>query len=366
MDNARNMERLKKITKSFNLKGDIATIEPLGNGLINDTFIVKTEAADTPDYVLQRINTQIFTNVEVLQRNIEAVTRHIRMKLTERGTDDIDRRVLTFLNTPSGRTYTVDDEGCCWRMSVFIANSHTLDIVDCNSAKSCGKAFGEFESLLADIPDTLGETIPRFHDMELRAAQLDEAIHNDAAGRLHEVEEEVAVIEDMADDMCRAEQLHRKGMLPKRICHCDTKVNNMLVDDNGNVLCVIDLDTVMPSYVFSDYGDFLRTAANTAAEDEPDLSKVCFREDIFQSFTEGYIGATASFLTKTERQNLPFAVALFPYMQATRFLTDYLNGDTYYKTAYDQHNLVRTRNQLELLRQILERMAKIEKFIASI
>lgn len=156
MDNARNMERLKKIAKSFNLKGDIATIEPLGNGLINDTFIVKTEAADTPDYVLQRINTQIFTNVEVLQQNIEAVTRHIRMKLTERGTDDIDRRVLTFLNTPSGRTYTVDDEGCCWRMSVFIANSHTLDIVDCNSAKSCGKAFGEFESLLADIPDRDG------------------------------------------------------------------------------------------------------------------------------------------------------------------------------------------------------------------
>lgn len=356
-------EKILKTISAFATEGNIANIEPLGNGLINDTFIVRTKANDTPDYVLQRINTKIFTNVELLQHNIDTVTRHIRKKLEAEGIGDINRRVLQFLTTESGRTYTQDEDGDCWRMSVYIPETQTLETADTKSSYSAGLAFGNFESLLADLDEPLGETIPHFHDMELRAKQLADAVSEDRVGRLFDVSDEVSFIDSISNDMCRGEQLFREGLLPKRICHCDTKVNNMLVDANGNVLCIIDLDTVMPSFVFSDYGDFLRTAANSATEDESDIDRISFREDIFKSFTEGYIRSTRDFLTDIERNNLPYAVALFPYMQATRFLTDYLNGDVYYKTMFDEHNLVRTRNQLELLRQILERMPAIEKFI---
>lgn len=358
--------KLQQIARLFVKDNEITTIAPLGNGLINDTFIVKTDGTDTPDYVLQRINNSIFTDVELLQNNIVAVTRHIRKKLEEQGTTDINRRVLHFLETDSRRTFVHDDDGNYWRMSVYIKDSHTIDVVDCNSAEACGAAFGNFESMLSDLKEPLGETIPRFHDMELRADQLLEAVGNDAVGRLKDVREEVSLLQSMTNDMCVAEQLHREGLLPKRICHCDTKVNNMLLDNNGNVLCVIDLDTVMPSFIFSDYGDFLRTAANTVAEDEPDTDKVAFREDIFQAFTRGYLQTAANFITDTERKHLSFAVALFPYIQATRFLTDYINGDTYYKTKYPEHNLDRTRNQIALLQRILEKMPRIEKYIQNI
>ncbi len=361
-----NSSKMASIVANFDVIGDIADIRPLGNGLINDTFFVETCSSESPDYVLQRINTAIFTNVDMLQHNIEAVTQHIRRKLVERGTSDIDRRVLKFIKSKTGGTYYRDADNNCWRVSVYIQGSHTLDIVDAENAHRCGEAFGEFESMLADLPISLGETIPRFHDMELRADQFEEAVRSDRVGRLKDVKMEVDMIESLTDDMCLAERLHRDGMLPKRVCHCDTKVNNMLLDDNNNVLCVIDLDTVMPSYVFSDYGDFLRTAANTVAEDEPDTSKVDFRQDIFEAFTTGYIRGTRSFLTDTERDYLHYAVALFPYMQATRFLTDYLNGDVYYKTTYQSHNLDRTRNQLALLGKVIERLPQLERFIKSV
>ena len=165
--------------------------------------------------------------------------------------------------------------------------------------------------------------------------------------------------------MCFAEQLHREGQLPKRICHCDTKVNNMLFDSNGGVLCVIDLDTVMPSFVFSDYGDFLRTAANKVAEDEPDLSRVAFDFDIFRAFTQGYLESAGQFLTPVEIDNLPNAVALFPYMQSVRFLTDYINGDTYYKIQYEDHNLVRAQSQYRLFQCVEENYDQMKTFIQS-
>lgn len=200
--------------------------------------------------------------------------------------------------------------------------------------------------------------------MEFRLRQLREAIEADAAGRLDSVRDIADDLLRRADTMCRAEQLHRQGLLPKRVCHCDTKVNNMMFDRQGHVLCVIDLDTVMPSYVFSDYGDFLRTAANTGAEDDPDLSRVNFNMDIFRAFTEGYLSSARGFLTPVEIENLPYAAALFPYMQAVRFFADYLNGDTYYKTAYPEHNLVRTRAQIKLLESVEQNMPEMTEFIA--
>ncbi len=358
------MTDLISIASLFAIEGDILEIKPLGNGLINDTFKVVT-AGQSPDYVLQRINNAIFTDVDLLQSNIEAVTRHIRAKLLAAGEDDIDRKVLRFLPLrDSARTWALAD-GKYWRVSVFIGGANTYETVNPYYSEFAGEAFGHFEAMLADIPDTLGETIPDFHNMELRWRQLREAVAADKAGRmaLPESREILADMEEYASDMCRAEQLHREGKLPKRICHCDTKVNNMLFDADGKVLCVIDLDTVMPSYVFSDFGDFLRTAANTLPEDDPDTERVDFRMDIFEAFTRGYLRGTASFLTPVERDNLPYAACLFPFMQAVRFFADYFNGDTYYKTLYPDHNLVRTRNQLRLFHRALSKVPQMQDFI---
>ena len=348
------------------------SVEPLGKGLINDTFLVKTQEPDKPDYVLQRINHHIFTDVEMLQHNIEAVTNHLRRKLQAEVVADVDRRVLRFIPTTDGKTYYICPPNgetasanllsenpekfkldCSyWRMSIYIADTLTLEEITPQSSYDCGKAFGHFQEQLIDLKEPLGETIPDFHNMELRLSQLRQAVTNDAAGRLKEVSKELELIEAHAEEMCLAEKLHRQGLLPKRICHCDTKVNNMLFDRNGNVLCIIDLDTVMPAYIFSDYGDFLRTAANNQPEDSPELDSIEFRWDIFEAFTRGYLESTASFLTPIEHEYLPFAVSLFPMMQAVRFLTDYLNGDTYYKIQYPEHNLIRTRNQLRYFQEV--------------
>lgn len=357
------MDKLTVIANRFALESKVSEIKPLGKGLINDTFLVITDGPHK--YVLQRINNAIFRDVELLQHNIECATRHIRKKLETAGEEDIDRKVLTFVPcTATGKTYWTDGTEY-WRVSMFIPDSFTHEAVDPEHSYFAGKAFGNFEAMLADIPDTLGETIPDFHNMELRARQLKEAIKADAAGRggTPEVQALLDALSPYEEEMCKAERLYREGKLPKRICHCDTKVNNMLFDAAGNVLCVIDLDTVMPSFVFSDFGDFLRTAANTVAEDSPETDKVDFRMDIFEAFTKGYLESAVSFLTPVEKENLPYAACLFPYMQAVRFLTDYINGDTYYKIQYPRHNLVRTKNQAALFEAAWKKVPQMRSFI---
>ena len=356
---------LDNILSQFLIEGKVESVKPLGNGLINDTFRVVTEG-DAPDYVLQRINNNIFTDVDLLQHNIDAVTGHIRRKLEAAGADDIDRKVLRFVPTQQGKTYYLDNEGRYWRVSVFIPDAVTYEQVDPTSSRNAGKAFGEFESMLVDLPEQLGETIPDFHNMELRARQLQEAIEQDKAGRVAGVADIIADLQKDMHEMCKAERLFREGKLPKRICHCDTKVNNMMYDKQGNVLCVIDLDTVMPSFVFSDYGDFLRIGANFVAEDDPKIENVGFNQDIFRAFTEGYIESARSFLTPVEVENLPYAVALFPFMQCVRFFADYLNGDTYYKIAYPEHNLVRTRNQQALYHRVTDNYDMMDNFIRTL
>ena len=340
------MDKLLSIVAHFPASDTVEGIAPLGNGLINDTY--KVSLRDGTALCLQRINHAVFRDVPLLQRNIEAVTAHIRRKLQAAGEDDIERKVLRFLPADTGHTYHQDADGSYWRLSVFIPRSHTLEAVTPESSYDAGRAFGRFEWLLTDLSEPLGETIPDFHNTELRVSQLREAVSADPVGRARSVSQLTDSLLDASARMCFAEQLHREGLLPKRICHCDTKVNNMLFDESGRVLCVIDLDTVMPSFVFSDYGDFLRTAANSAAEDEPDLSKVAFDMDIFRAFTQGYLESALQFLLPVELDNLPRAAALFPYMQSVRFLTDYINGDTYYKTLYADHNLVRARSQYRL------------------
>ncbi|MBP9994940.1 MAG: aminoglycoside phosphotransferase family protein [bacterium] len=344
------MEDLLAIAAQFEISEKITAVKPLGEGLINDTYKVMVDGNTEPRYVLQHINNAIFQDVDMLQDNIEKVTNHIRRKLGDLGVtgdSEVDRHVLRFLKTKDGKNYHFDG-GKYWRMMVFVRDSVTYQAVTPEYSYIAGKSFGEFEAMLSDLDEPLGEIIPDFHNIEFRLKQLRDAVAEDKVGRVKEVRYYIDEIEKRAEKMTLGERLFREGKLPKRICHCDTKVNNMLFDKDGNVLCVIDLDTVMPSFVFSDFGDFLRSAANTAAEDEPDLGKIDFDMEIFKAFTKGYLEGTKDFLLPVEKENLPYAAMLFPYMQAVRFLSDYINGDTYYKIRYPEHNLVRTKAQWRL------------------
>lgn len=357
------MKDLQSIVSKFAIQGTLQEIKPLGAGLINDTYKVTTQEPEMPNYVLQRINHAIFQDVDMLQANIDAVTKHIRKKLEEQQASDIDRKVLHFLPTAEGKTYWYDGESY-WRVMVFIPNAKTYETVNPEFSYYAGVAFGNFQAMLADLPFELGETIPNFHNMEFRLGQLRDAVKADRVGRVAEVKDLIDAIERDADEMCKGEQLYRQGILPKRICHCDTKVDNLMFEPDGSVLCVIDLDTVMPNFVFSDIGDFLRSAANTGREDDENLDNVNFNFEIFAAFVDGYLESTRSFLLPVERENIPYAAKLFPYMQAVRFLADYLDGDRYYKIQYPTHNLVRTKAQFKLYESVKANEAKMAEFIA--
>ncbi len=356
-------KKLQQIVSHFETKGEAKEVKPLGNGLINDTYKVTIVGENTPRYVLQRINNTVFKDVELLQKNIEQVTHHLRKKLEEKGVDDIDRRVLSFLKSETGKTYWREADETYWRMMLFIPDAYTFETVNEKYSHAAGLAFGEFQAALVDLPAQLGETIPDFHNMEVKYNQLRETMKTDPAKRLSSILPMVNEIETHVEEMCKAERLFREGKLPKRICHCDTKVNNMMFDAEGNILCVVDLDTVMPSFVFSDYGDFLRSAANLTAEDDADLSHVGFNMNIFKAFTKGYLTSAGSFLTSIEIENLPYAAALFPFMQCVRFLNDYLCGDVYWKIKYPEHNLDRARNQFQLFKSVCEHAEEMSRFI---
>lgn len=343
-----------EILSRFGIEAEEDKIVPIGNGHINDTF----KAVDSRTgraYILQRINHNVFRDVDLLQRNIEKVTEHIRTKLSAHGETEIDRKVVTLVKVAgSDKTYVKDGDSY-WRVMLMIEDAVTRESVTPENARHAGMAFGRFQEMLSDMEVEIGESIPDFHNMELRLRQLDEAVTADVAGRLDGVRDLVDELRKRADRGCLAERLYREGKLPKRICHCDTKINNMLFDRDGKVLCVIDLDTVMPSFVFSDFGDFLRTGANKGDEDDRELSRVEFDMDIYRAFREGYLESAGGFLTETEIANLPYAAERFAYMQTVRFLTDYLNGDTYYHISYSDHNLVRARAQFKLLESIEEK-----------
>lgn len=355
-------EKYLQILSRFGIKEKILSVEPFGNGHINDTLKV-TVASGMPGYVLQRINHHIFTNVEMLQNNIHTVTSHIRAKLQERGEEDIDRKVLTFLPADDGKRYYFDGESY-WRVCLMIPRSRSLEEVNPSSSYEAGRAFGDFQSMLSDLPEgALGETIPNFHNMEFRLQQFHEAVQANAAGRADEVKDLIDEIEKRAEEMCVQEELYREGKLKKRTNHCDTKVNNILFDEDGKVLCVIDLDTVMPGFVLSDIGDFIRTGANTGAEDDEQLDRVEVNMEIFKAYTRGYMEKAKSFLTPLEIGLLPYGGRLLTYMQTVRFLTDYLNGDTYYKTHKPKHNLIRTRAQFKLLQSLEAHAEEMNAFM---
>lgn len=363
-DSSKANDNLPLIVAQFKIKGSVAAIEPYGSGHIHDTFRVINAKPAAPDYVLQRINHHVFTNVPALTENIEKVTVHLRKKVAAEGADP-DKEVLTLIHSQRGQGYYKDETGNFWRMYLFLPDTRSYDVVEtAQQAYEGGKAYGRFLALLADLDVTgLHETISGFHDVEDRLRLFREAVQRNPKGRLKEVAAEVTFVQKRTDGMSIFCSMGRKGVLPLRTTHNDTKFNNVLLNSHDQAQCVIDLDTVMPGYVAYDFGDAVRTIINKAAEDEKDLEKITLDIDLFEGFTRGFLKETRSFLSHTEVESLLHGVLVLPFLMGLRFLTDYIDGDHYYKIQFPAHNLRRARAQFRLVEKLEEQYPLLENII---
>jgi thiamine kinase-like enzyme len=361
-----NDQQIQQFLTSFARQEQVAEWKPFGHGHINDTFLIRTLGAENPDYILQRKNHFVFRNVPGMLNNILLVTAHIRKKLVAAGEVEPDRKVMNYCTAANGKSYVQDEAGNFWTLFLFIRDSHGIEeVTHAEQAVSAGKAFGRFQEQLSDLDSTqLIETIPNFHNGMFRHRQFTEAIALDSAGRCGEMQTEISQLQQRADEMLKLQNWLDEGKLPLRITHNDTKINNILYGEEGEILCIIDLDTVMPGSTLFDFGDAIRTLCNSAAEDEKELDKITFQQDYFESYTRGYLSESRSFLTPLEIENLVYSCRYMVWEQAMRFLTDYLNGDTYYKISYPEHNLVRTLSQLRYLEVLEENAGVMEKCIA--
>ncbi len=356
---------LKEIYHSFTPEGTFLRGEPYGSGHIHDTFRIETAEKDKDDYILQRLNNKIFKNIPGLQNNIERVTIHLRNKLSEIPGSDIKRECLQLIPARDGKSWITDNNGSYWRMYIFIANHRSYNIVDTpGKAYEGGKAIGRFQAMLADLPgEPLYDTIPFFHDIEKRLDTFNSKVEEDPAGRTGKIPSEIDFVLNRAEEMKIILKLGREGKIPVRITHNDTKFNNILLDENDKALCVIDLDTVMPGYVHYDFGDAIRTAANIAAEDEKELSKVKMDIKLFEAYASGYLSETSKTLNPVEKEYLAFAPRLITYTIALRFLTDYIDGDHYFKIHHEHHNLQRARAQFRLVESMEEQYGEMRRII---
>jgi Ser/Thr protein kinase RdoA (MazF antagonist) len=349
------------IALEFQIMGEIYEVRNYGNGHINDTFLLKNSNAAYPDYLLQRINHHVFKDVLGLMENIARVTAHLQSKLTP----DTNQKLLQLIDTRNGETFYRDSDGNYWRLYLFIPDSKSYDVAEtARQAHEAGLAFGRFQSMLADMdPALLSETIVDFHNIEKRLKDFNEAKEINTAGRILAAGAEIEFITLHEQAMSTINHWGRAGLLPTRITHNDTKLNNVLLDADDNAICVIDLDTVMTGYVAYDFGDAIRTITNTAAEDEPEVEKIRVNTDLFRAYTEGYLKMAGSFLTDKEVESLSWGMLLLPYMQGVRFLTDYLQGDTYFKITYPEHNLVRAKAQFSLFTKLHELSPQLRQII---
>lgn len=329
----------------------VTSISPYGEGHIHETYLTETINHE-PDYILQKINQNVFRNIPGMMQNIEAVTRHIQNKLAGLPGHNPDLESLTLVYTKDGQSFYMGENEDCWRMYVFIPDTFSHQkISELSQAFEAGKAIGFFQAMLADLDARLVDTIPDFHNIDFRISQFNQAKIADAAGRVSLVPGDILFVERRFRPM-KSYYLLLKEKAAVRVTHNDTKVNNVLFDRNNKALCLIDLDTVMPGYVHFDYGDALRTMANTAMEDEKDLAKVLFNIEVYRSFTNGYLQAAGSFLNKHEEELLPYAPIYLTFIIGLRFLTDYLNGDIYYRVHHPDHNLERARVQFKLTEEM--------------
>jgi len=359
-------QKIHHLLNSFGVKEEVELWKPFGHGHINDTILIRTVGDDSPDYILQRKNHQIFKDVPGMLNNIMLATGHVRAKLVA---DELepDRKVMRYLSTVDGHQFVQDENGNFWTLFLFIRDSHGVEeVTHPDQAFSAGKAFGRFQLQLSDLDSSkLIDTIPNFHNGKFRFQQFEEAIASDKAGRLLEMQSVIDRLLRRKEEMLRLQSWLDMGELPRRITHNDTKINNILYDKDDTILCIIDLDTIMPGSILFDFGDAIRTLGNCAAEDEADLSKVSFQILYFEAFTKGYLAESRQFLSPLEKENLVYSCRYMVWEQAIRFLTDYLNGDTYYKIAYADHNKIRTLSQLRYLEVLEENAAVMEQIVAA-
>lgn len=353
------------ILEQFSIKGSAGEIKPYGSGHIHDTFHVINKDPKYPDYLLQRINHIIFKNIPELTENIQIVTEHLRKKLKNIPGADPDKEVLTVVLSKSNEGYYKDSEGNYWRMYYYITDTRSHDVVKTTAqAYEGGKAFGKFQALLADLDaNLLHETIPDFHDIEHRLMLFQEAMTHDPKERVKEVSDEIAFVEARKDPMSTICRLGRLGKIPLRITHNDTKFNNVLLNSNDEAQCVIDLDTVMPGFVAYDFGDAIRTIVNKAPEDEKDLEKIQVDMELFRAFTRGFLEEVGGFMTKSEIHTLAHGALLLPFIIGLRFLTDYIDGDNYFKINFPAHNLQRARAQFRLVEKLEEHFEGIQDLV---
>ncbi len=359
-------DHARRAAARFAFDGQVTDIKACGNGHINSTYIITTDAHRR--YILQILNTAIFKHPEEVMANIVAVTEHLRAGLLAAG-EDAERGTMRVVYTIDGATGHTDEEGRFWRAYDFVEGTIcrlTVDSVE--TFGRVGEAFGDFQRRLSDFDaEKLYETIPHFHNTKSRYADFMEAVSADRAGRASSVKAEIDFIVDRADRASLVVDALESGELPLRVTHNDTKLSNILLDETTEAsVCIIDLDTVMPGSSLYDFGDSIRTGAASAAEDEPDLDKVHFLPEMFYAYANGFIRGTGGTLTRRELEMLPDGGYIITFEQAIRFLGDYLNGDTYYHTDYPEHNLVRARTQLRLVAEMEDAMPALRAFVASL
>ena len=358
---------LKKIAGQFQIEGKIKEVVPLGEGFINDTFIIHTEKS-SPKYILQRKNKRVFSPIPAMMENIKKVCDHIKAKVEKAGGDPL-REAMTIIPANDGKLYFLDEEDEYWAVSLFIEDTVAYEAAETPElAYAGGKGIGKFQSLVSDLKEPLTDILPGFHNIRIRYEQWNAVLKKNPVGRKEKVTEEIEWIEGRRNEMMDFWKLVENGTIPTRVSHNDTKINNILFDKNGEVLCVIDLDTVLNSTVLNDFGDAIRYYTNTGKEDDTNLENVSMNMEIFTAFAKGYLEEAGSFLTEKEIEYLAFSAKYITYEQVLRFLMDYIDGDNYYKIKSEDHNLVRTRAQYKLLTSIEEQydtMKKVVKELAS-
>jgi len=361
MENKQVAAGVEQVVSQFLIKGGIGAIKPFGSGHINDTYKISNADKSAPDYLLQRINHHIFKDVPGLINNIIYVTNHIKNKLKQVPGADPDKQVLTLIETADGLFYHEDEGGNYWRMYRFMNGTKSYDVVTTTKqAYEGGKAFGNFQTMVADVEvSKLTEIIPDFHNIIFRLKQFDDAQKADTSDRVKDVGNEILFVTERVYGMAEIHRMGKAGKLPLRVTHNDTKFNNVLLDENDVAQCVIDLDTIMPGYTAFDFGDAVRTIINSAPEDEADLEKIQLNIPLFRAFAEGFLSQTVQYMGINEIRSLVKGVYLLPYIMGVRFLTDYLNGDVYYKIKFAEHNLQRARAQFQLIRKLEEHYDEI-------
>ncbi len=341
------MDKIARIVSQFPEVGSAISVISFGSGHINDTYKL---VSDKGTFLLQRINHHIFMDVEGMNRNIVMAMEHLNRGQKESGENRFEE--IRLYPTKENRYHHVDDEENYWRVMNFVKNSHSMDVVETpEQAYEAAKAYAYFLRHLADLPfNGFIETIPDFHNLSWRLKQYDVALQKDAIGRAQSCKAELEFVEQHRHFADKLNALLESGSIPIRITHNDTKINNVLFSNTtGKGIAVVDLDTLMPGTVLYDFGDMMRTFLSPAAEDEQDLTKVIIRQEIFKALHKGYIEELADILTHDERKNLRFGGKVMTFIIGLRFLTDHLNGDTYYKIARENHNLDRCRTQFRLV-----------------